>query len=129
MASCTICSRLTRGFTSPKGMYCSMECMNASQGGSEAYMPYDEVDRLVQMMITKPLNQYTREEATELAGRIVKTWSGKCRENAGITTPTADWFSHEASYLDTCVKQADPKNLVRSVVDCFIEQCVAELPF
>lgn len=129
MASCTICHRLTRGFASPKGMYCSMECMNAVQPGGEAYMPYEEVESVVQMVVTKPLNQFSLEEAKDLTTQIVKTWIGKCREHAGITKPTPEWWSHEPSYLDQCVKQADPKNLVRSVADCFMKQCVSELPF
>lgn len=111
-----------------------MECMNASAGGSEAYMPYEEVEKVIGMAITKPLGQYTLEEARNLVEFTIQWWAALCKRRAGITnynvpgTPP-DWFSHESSYLDTCVKQADPKNLVRSVVDCFVRQCVEELPF
>jgi hypothetical protein len=103
--------------------------MNAAQPGADAYRPYEAVESWLKMAATKPLNQYTYEEAKELAGQIVKTWSAKCRENAGIIKPTPDWWSHETSYIDQCVKKADPKNLVRSIVDCFIQQATDELPF
>lgn len=103
--------------------------MNAVKPGSEPYRPYEEVEAWLKMATTKPLNQYSYDEAKELAGQIIKTWSAKCREKAGITKPTPGWFSHEESYLDECVKKADPKNLARSVVDCFVGMCVAEIPF
>lgn len=130
MASCVICHRLDRGFASPKGQYCSMDCMNAV-APNEAYMPYEVIEEAMKGMIEKPLSEFSMDEAKALSTWIISYWTLECRTHAGIDDKRSypNLWHHEPQFLETAMLHADPNNLVRSVVDRFIEECRLDMPF
>lgn len=132
MDNCAICHRLARGFRSPKGQFCSLECLNAENPSGWAYKPYEIVEVRIQEVIVargKPLSQYTQDEARELVKDIIQAWINNCRAQVCLHPIEFTPWHLEKEAIETAMLHADPKNLVRSVVDRFIKECADELPF
>lgn len=130
MDNCAICHRLARGFRSPKGQFCSLECLNAENLSGWAYKPYAEVEaKIAPLLAEKPLTCYTLDQARGLVRWILEVWVNACRAKVNLPPISFTPWHLEKEALETAMLHADPNNLVRSVVDRFVEECADELPF